>query len=248
MLTQWIKRVLLTGAIIIVLETAYAVLRRAPELDSFDPSGEFGDPALPDLRVAVLGDSSVNAPGVAGPSDIWVSRVCRRVSEHYHVVLRSFAVGGSMTHDLITEQLPAALEFEPDLVFVSVGANDAIKAVPLKVFERNLDHLIGALSDAGAVVVQSGVGDLGSIPRLHPPLQNLMSLRALRFDRAHWRVAEKHGATVVDQRSDDREVWYESRELWADDLFHVSAHGHARWAETAWRSISHVVERLRESA
>lgn len=248
MSTRWMKRALVAGAAVLGLETAYALLRPAPELESHDPSGWFGDPSLPRLRVAVLGDSSVNAPGVGGPGDIWVSRVCERVAEHYHVELRSFAVGGSMAHDLIREQLQPALESKPELVFVSVGANDAIKGVRLRVFEKNLDHLVGLLTDAGAIVVQSGVGDLGSIPRLYPPLRNLMSRRALRFDRAHWRVAARYGTTVVDQRSDDLEVWYENRELWADDLFHVSAHGHARWAETAWRSISHVVERLREPA
>lgn len=248
MFTRWLKRGMLAGAILLGLETAYAVLRPAPDLDSFDPSGEFGDPSRPTLKIAVLGDSSVTAPGVGGPEDIWVSRVCQRLAETYHVVLESFAVGGAMAHDLITEQLPRALEFDADLVFVSVGANDAIKAVPLRVFERNLDYLIDRLASTGAIVVQSGVGDLGSIPRLYPPLRNLMSRRAFRFDRAHWRVAKRHGTTVVDQRSDDLTVWYERPELWADDLFHVSSHGHERWAETTWRSISHLLERLREPA
>jgi len=248
MFTQWLKRALVAGAVVLGIETAYAVLRPAPDLDSFDPSGEFGDPSRPTLRIAVLGDSSVNAPGVGGAADIWVSRVCQRMADSHHVVLRSFAVGGAMAHDLIREQLQPALEFDPDLVFVSVGANDAIKAVPLRVFERNLDHLIGRLARTGALVVQSGVGDLGSIPRLFPPLRYLMSRRALRFDRAHWRVAKRNGTTVVDQRSDDRDVWYKRRELWAEDLFHVSSHGHARWAETTWNSISHLVERIREPA
>lgn len=248
MVTQIFKRGALLGAVVLLLETAYAVFRPAPDLDSFDPSGEFGCPDDPTLRVAVLGDSSVTAPGVAGPHEIWVSQLCERMAERHYVVLSSFAEGGSMAHNLIDSQLGEAIAFQPDLVFVSVGANDAMKAVPVRVFERNLDHLIGQLATTGALVVQSGVGDLGSIPRLYPPLQNLMSRRALRFDRAHWRVAARHGTTVVDQRSDDRDVWYENRELWAADLFHVSADGHARWAETAWRSLEPLLARFRETA
>lgn len=247
MVRQILKRGILTGAAVLGLETAYALLRRAPDLESFDPSGEFGDPGRPELRVAVLGDSSVTAPGVGGPGEIWVSRVCGRLAEEFHVILHSFAIGGSMAHDLIREQLPLALRFRPDLVFVAVGANDAIKGVPVRVFERNLDQLVGSLRETGATVIQSGVGDLGSIPRLHPPLRQLMSRRALRFDRAHWRVAERHGARVVDQRSDDHSVWYERRELWAEDLFHVSADGHARWAEVTWRCVSPLVQTIRES-
>lgn len=248
MVTQFLKRGALAGAVVLGLETAYAVLRPAPDLDSFDPSGEFGDPHDPTLRVAVLGDSSVTAPGVAGPHEIWVSRLCHRMAADYHVKLESFAVGGSMAHTLLREQLDQAIASEPDLVFVSVGANDVLKGVPLRVFEKNLDHLIRRLVETGAAVVQSGVGDIGLIPRLHPPLQNLLSRRALRFDRAHWRVAERHGTTVVDQRSDDRDIWYEDKQLWAPDLFHVSAHGHERWANTAWRTVEPLLARLREPA
>lgn len=248
MVTRLLKRGALAGAVILGLETAYAVLRPAPDLDSFDPSGVFGDPSNPTLRVAVLGDSSVTAPGVAGPHEIWVSLLCHRMAEDYHVELSSFAIGGSMAHTLIREQLDPALSSAPDLVFVSIGANDVLKGVPLPVFEKNLDHLIGRLAASGVSVVQSGVGELGSIPRLYPPLQNLISRRAHRFDRAHWRVAERHGTTVVDQRSDDVTIWYENKELWAADLFHVSAHGHERWANTAWPSVEPLLGRIRESA
>ena len=87
------------------------------------------------------------------------------------------------------------------------------------------------------MVIQSGVGDLGSIPRLFPPLSSLMARRALRFDKIHWEVAQRHGSVVVHQRSDDRDIWYQDRELWSADLFHVSAAGHARWANTTWKTV-----------
>ncbi|MGD2059417.1 MAG: SGNH/GDSL hydrolase family protein [Acidimicrobiia bacterium] len=232
-----LKRGALTGVAVIGLEAAYAVLRPSPELESFDPSSEFGDPGDPTLRVAVLGDSSVNAPGVSGPDEIWVSRVCERLAVDRHVVLQSFAVGGSMAHDVIADQLHAAIGSRPELVFLSVGANDVIKGVPRNRFAANLDQLVSELAATGAIVVQSGVGVMGSVPRLYPPLSTLMSRRAERFDQVHWEVAARHGTHVVDQRSDDTGVWFRDRSLWAEDLFHVSAAGHARWAETAWRTV-----------
>jgi lysophospholipase L1-like esterase len=236
-LGRLIRRGALAGFAIVMVEAAYAVLRPAPALEEFDPSGEFGDPSQPTLKVAVLGDSSVTAPGVSGPHEIWVSRVCHRLAERRHVDLRSFAVGGSRARDVIENQLEPALEFGPDLVFVSVGANDAIKGVSLHRFAADLERLVGALAESGATVVQSGVGVLGTIPRLHPPLSNLMSRRARRFDRVHWQVAARHETAVVDQRSDDPALWNNDPSLWAADLFHVSGAGHARWAETTWRTI-----------
>jgi lysophospholipase L1-like esterase len=237
MVRQIIRRGAIAGATVIGLEAAYAMFRPAPRLPDFDPSGEFGDPSLPTLRVAVLGDSSVTAPGVAGPHEIWVSLICTRLAKTRHVVLQSFAIGGSKADDVIDEQLPLAISFQPDVIFVSVGANDAIKGVALGRFEENLDFLIGELAATGAKVIQSGVGVLGTIPRLYPPLSTLMSRRAHRFDRVHWKVAQTHGTTVVDQRSDDPKVWNSDRSLWAEDFFHVSAAGHARWAETVWRAV-----------
>jgi len=237
MVNDILRRGAVAGATVLGLEAAYAVLRPAPELEEFDPSGEFGDLSNDTLRIAVLGDSSVTAPGVSGPHEIWVSRVCERLGEHHHVVLRSFAVGGSMAHNVLAEQADPAIDFGPDVFLVSVGANDVIKGVPMRRFETNLDRLIARLAGTGAVVVQSGVGIMGTIPRLYPPLSNLMSGRARRFDRIHWRVASRHGTSVVDQWSDDARVWRSDRSLWAADLFHVSAAGHARWADTAWRTI-----------
>lgn len=237
MFGQVVRRGAIAGITLLGLEAAYAVLRPAPELEHFDPSGEFGDPANPTLRIAVLGDSSVTAPGVAGPEEIWVSLVCSRLAGTRHVILRSFAVGGSMAHDVIANQLDEAIASRPDLFFVSVGANDVIKGVPIRRFEANLDSLIGSLAATGAGVVQSGVGIMGTIPRLYPPLSHLMSRRARRFDRVHWRVAETHGTAVVDQWSDDARLWNSDRSLWAADHFHVSAAGHARWADTAWRTV-----------
>ncbi|MGB7859408.1 MAG: GDSL-type esterase/lipase family protein [Acidimicrobiia bacterium] len=237
MVGRLLKRSALAGIAVICLEAAYAVLRPAPQLPDFDPSGEFGDPANPSLRVAVLGDSSVTAPGVSGPDEIWISHVCRRLAETHHVELKSYAVGGSMAHNLIEEQMEGAIGFRPDLVFVCVGANDAIKGVPKRRFAENLDYLVGKLSDTGATVIQSGVGELGSIPRLYPPLSNLMSRRARRFDHVHWRVADQYGTSVIHQRSDDWSEWNADRSLWAADLFHVSAAGHERWARTAWRTV-----------
>ena len=241
MVRRLLKRGALVGTAVVGLQAAYAVLRPSPEQDDFDPSGEFGTVDKPQLRVAVLGDSSVTAPGVAGPHESWISLICDRLGAKYHVTLRSFAVGGSKADDLVAEQMAGAVAFGPDLIFVSVGANDVIKGVPRRQFELNLDRLIAGLNESGATVIQSGVGELGTMPRLFPPLSQMMNRRSRRFDASHWRVAETHGTIVVNQRSDDRDVWYQDRELWSADLFHVSAKGHARWAETLWRTVDPIV-------
>ena len=87
------KRIALASGVVLLAEALYALLRPVPDLEEFDPSIELGDPEHPKLRVAVLGDSSVTAPGVATAEEIWVRQVAARLAENRHVTLRSFAAG-----------------------------------------------------------------------------------------------------------------------------------------------------------
>lgn len=242
MLPTLLKRGVTFGAVILGAEAVYAVFRPLPKLDEFDPSDVFGDPSLPPLRVAVLGDSSVTAPGVARPDEIWVSLVCGRLAESRHVTLQSFAVGGSRAVDLLENQLEPTLVFGPDVALVAVGANDVIKGVSRRIFERRLDELVAALVETDALVITSGVGDMGTIPRLYPPLRNLITRRSAQFDRVHHEVAARYGAHVLEQRSDDPASWYSDRALWSPDLFHVSAAGHQRWANVTLRTLQPLLD------
>jgi len=241
MVPRLLIRGVTAGAVILGAEALYAVLHPAPRQPEFDPSGVFGDPAHPPFRVAVLGDSSVHAPGVAGPHEIWVNLICQRMGQGRHVTLRSFAVTGSRAEDLLRDQLEPAIAFGPDMFLVSVGANDVIHGVGIRQFEARLGELISALTETGTLVIQSGVADVGTIPRLKPPLRNLMTRRSARFDRVHRRVADRYGSHVVEHRTEDPAIWYSDRGLWSPDMFHVSAAGHQRWADSAWRTIEPLI-------
>lgn len=242
MVPRLLVRGVTAGAVILGAEALYAVLHPAPRQTEFDPSGVFGDPTHPPFSVAVLGDSSVTAPGVAGPDEIWVNIVSRKVAEDRHVTLRSFAMSGSRADDLLRDQLEPAIALQPDMVIVSVGANDVIHGVGIRVFERRLDELVAALTETGTLIILSGVGDIGTIPRLKPPLRNLISQRSARFDRVHHRVAARYGAHVVEHRNDEPTIWYTDRALWSSDMFHVSAAGHRRWADSTWRLVEPLLE------
>jgi lysophospholipase L1-like esterase len=130
----------------------------------------------------------------------------------------------------------------PDVVFLSVGANDALKGVTPKKFQENLEILVSTFVERGAIVVQSGVGDLGSIPRLLPPLRQLLTRRAWHFNQIHEAIAKNYGGWVVPQRDSAKEMWYHDRGMWSADLFHVSSRGHEVWADLGWKTLSQALE------
>lgn len=234
-----LRKVALAGVVAFGAELAYAYLWPAPRQPEFDASCVAGARGGDRLRAVALGDSTLTAPGLDRADDIWIRGVVHKLAEATGrpVELHSFGVGGSTSADVLRDQLPAALSLDPHLAFVSVGANDLIRGLPAGRLSRNLDEIVARLREQGAQVVMSGVGDLGSIPRLAPPLRQMGRRLGKRGDRIHALVAERHGAIKADQWKWAAREFRTRRDVWSADRFHPSAAGHQIWASTCWEVV-----------
>lgn len=226
----------------LVGELAWAYLQPAPDLDEYDASCRRGSPTNPPLRLVAVGDSSTTGPGLQGPEEIWLVQVADRLADRYAVEVRSHAVGGATARRVIDEQLDAAIADRPDIAFVSVGANDALRAVPVRAFEERLDHIVARLAATGADVIVSGVGDLGTIPRLLPPWDRILGHHGRRYDRAHARVAARRGAHKTNMWGDVEAVFRSRSDVFAADRFHPSVVGHRAWADAVVAVVEPILE------
>lgn len=223
------------GAVFLLSQVLRAARRSdLPSFPNQDVSGRFGDPGLPQLTVVAVGDSSLTAPGVEQLDNVWIRRVVNAFTDRHYVRLISLAVGGSKARDVIEGQLPAAVDVDADIAVVSVGSNDAIRAVGVERYAQDLDHIITELEGAAGAVVVLGMGDLGSIPRLPRSLRPYLTRRSKAFNEAAREVALRH-ARVVKVYTGGR-IWHafwEDRTLFASDLFHASDDGHGVFAAEA---------------
>jgi lysophospholipase L1-like esterase len=214
---------------------------RRPDLPSFpnqDPSGVFGGPQSPKLRIVAVGDSSLTAPGVVDPDNIWIRYAARRLAQDYRVELISLAVGGSKARDVIEGQLAEAVRLEPDVAVVSVGANDALRGVPAEVFRRRLTIIVERLAETGAGVVLFGMGDFGSIPRLPSTLRLWVSRRSRIFDEICREVAVSlPGVVKVFTRGRGSSAFFEDPDLFAGDQFHAGDRGHLLLGKESFEAL-----------
>ena len=220
-----------------------------PSLTNQDPSGTFGDPSLPTLHIVLLGDSSITAPGVEPLDDAWPRRAGRRLSDRYHVEMESVAVGGSKARDVLSGQVERALVLEPDIAIVSVGANDALRATPVTRYEQEMTEILGRLAGGIAGVGVSGIGDLGTLPRLPSLARGVARVRSRAFDRAVARAAAHHPGVVKGAAwGGGWRLFAEGdpAEVFAADLFHASGVGHAVFAGAFEPVIDELIRR-RES-
>lgn len=216
-----------------------------PSLQNQDPSGDIGSPENPRLRIVLIGDSSITAPGI----DIdacWPRRVAHALSDRYCVELRSVAIGGSKAADVLRDQLDAALVYEADMALMSIGANDALRAVPLRDYERDLDEIVRILTRHIPAVGISGVGDLGYLPRLPRIPSAWATVRSRSYDGAIRRVAARYDGVLKSvtwgppwEAFNDRD-----HKLYAGDLFHASEEGHAVFGAAMLPVAERLLERL----
>jgi lysophospholipase L1-like esterase len=220
-----------------------------PSLQNQDPSGVFGDETSPPLRIVVLGDSSVTSPGVTPLDACWPRRIAIRLSDRYHVELVSVAVGGAKARDVIATQIAPAIAADADIAFVSVGANDALRGTPLARLEREYRHILTELTRYIPGVAVSGIGDLGSIPRLPALVRSLVRIRGRSFDHAIRRVTFDFPDVVkTDTWSSGWEEFLTNPDqVFAADLFHASGYGHGIYARAAIPAVEVLVERHEEA-
>ena len=147
--------------------------------------------------------------------------------------------------DLLDDQIFRIEREHYDVALISIGGNDVLKGTIVKSFESDLERLTRLIEERADLVVLSGVGDMGTIPRLLPPLRDLLRARAKRFDAAHERVAERLGAVKADQWSSAPGVFADPS-IFTPDLFHPGAIGHRAWADVATNALRPHLDRFRD--
>lgn len=213
---------------------------RLPEPD-FDLDGPIGGNGAadgrPPLRVVWLGDSTVAGEGASDAAHTLVHQVAaglRRPVDVRILAESGVTAGGSI------ERADEVAGLRPDLVFVSVGANDASHLHTRGRFGRSYRQLVQALPD-GVPLVLLGLPDMGAaVPRRVQPLRAFAEWRGIRLDAEVRRAAGEVGATYVNLAGRTGWLFRRHRDrLYAADRYHPGDAGYEVWARA-------VLDRMRE--
>ncbi len=218
-------------AALTVLGAEVQLARLGPDLPDdtpFDHDGRIGTGPGTPLRMVWLGDSTAAGVGASDADHAIPRQVALGLDRP--VVLTGLAVSGDRVADVVDDQAGRLRDLRPDVVLVSVGANDAVHLTSRADFRRGYDELIAAVP-AGTLIVLLGVPDMGAPPRYLQPLRGIAGFRGRQIDGVSQAVARDNGAVYVDiagetgptTRSDT------SRYL-AADRYHPSDEGYALWA------------------
>lgn len=231
-------------AVAAVLGVEVELAGRGDELGG-DPvalDGLVGRGPGPPLRVLWLGDSTAAGVGAADAGESLPRQVATRLGRP--VELTVLARSGDRVGDVVDHQLPAVAERRPDLVVVSVGANDVTHLTSAGAFRSRYSALLDGIASAGVDdVVVLGVPDMGSPPRLAQPLRFVAGVRGGTLDAAVADLARRRGHHYVDIAGVTGPVFRRRPQLFSADRYHPDGAGYRVWADAVVAVVGPLVDR-----
>ena len=217
------------AAVVLVVEIQFARGgTRLPDLEMvLDRPGE-------GRRVVWLGDSTAAGVGALNSAGALPSQVADGLAGPSVSVL---AVSGSRVADVLDDQVPKVAGLEPDLVLISVGANDTIHLTGRGAFRHTYEKVVRALP-SGVPIVLLGVPDMGAIPRFAQPLRTVSGWRGRNLDAEVRQVAAGTGAIYADIAGPTGPPFRrDPNQYFAADDFHPSDAGYGLWAEAVLKVL-----------
>jgi lysophospholipase L1-like esterase len=187
-------------------------------------------------RVVWLGDSTGVGEGASSAAGAVASQVQDGLGLP-DAALTVLAVSGARAADVLAHQVPLVAGSHPNLVLISVGANDTIHLTGAGDFRRRYEELVRALPP-GVPVVLLGVPDMGAIARFAQPLRAVAGRRGRHLDAEVRRVAAATGAVYADIAGPTGPSFRRDpgRFFSADD-FHPSDAGYRLWADAVLKVL-----------
>jgi lysophospholipase L1-like esterase len=189
--------------------------------------------ALPAIDTFVaIGDSfteGLNDPAPGGGFRGWADLVAGALAARRPgtPVFRyaNLAIRGKLLTQVVTEQLPRAVELTPDLVSLAAGGNDILRGDDVDELAATFEPAVAKLQAAGCrVLIFTGFD-----PRMFPVIR-LLRGRIAAYNMHLRGIADSRGCDLVD-------LWsmraLKDTRAWSPDRLHLTTEGHRQVARRA---------------
>jgi len=181
-------------------------------------------PAASAQPILVLGDSLSAEYGLARGAE-WVALLEKRLSEQkIAVTVVNASVSGDTTSGGRARLGALLAQHKPAVVVLELGANDALRGLPLKSTQENLNWMVQAAQKSGAKVVLVGM----QIP------PNYGSAYARQFEGIFETVARQNKAALVPFLLKGVADGPNPKALFQTDGFHPRAQAHPQMLDNVW--------------
>ena len=149
--------------------------------------GSFTALAKTQARLLVVGDSLSAEYGLKRGTG-WVALLDKRLrDEGKSITVVNASISGDTTSGGLSRLPPLLTQHKPQMVLIELGGNDALRGLPLKTSQDNLESMVKAAQNQGAKVLLLGM----QVPPNYGPQY------AAEFSAMYAEVAKRHKVGLV---------------------------------------------------
>ncbi len=191
-----------------------------------------------DLHIIAMGDSSVFGVGDHGDAIPsvgagWAGRLAHDLCAKRFI---NVAKNGARARHILSQQLNAAIAFQPNLVLICIGSNDVLRGdfSPAEIRE-SLIAVSKRLTASNAVVILLGLPDPIRTAPGPMSLRKILSTRVAIINEILAQLAD--GSQTIFVPTWNSRI-ADERQMWHVDRMHPSAQGHQHIADLVRRQLS----------
>ena len=190
-----------------------------------------------------LGDSTVEGFGASSKEKAFPALINQVLKQHFkNTDFYNLGVGGAVVKDVLNSQLKQTIELQPNLVTISIGANNVMRGTRESEFRKQMRALLEELtSNTQAKVVINNIPDFLATSFVPKPIQMVCNFRAKRFNKIIEEESLRLKVTHVDLYTLSKVFAHKNPVFVSQDGFHPSDAGYAMWANTI---ISYIYQLL----
>ena len=230
-------------AVILFAEALMVLSIKQPSFKNPDRAAQNLGRLGKEIRYLVIGDSTGAGRGAEYEKGI-AQQTAKYLAKKRKVNFVNLSVSGTTTKDVLSEQIPQARAYEPDLVLLAVGSNDVTHLTQGKSLQKDLNRIIDNLIkiNCNIKIVVTGSGEMGAIPLFPEPLRYIAGMRTQQINKIFGRVSEEKEINFAQIAHETGPMFKKDKSLFASDGFHPNERGYATWLPVLNKSIDEALQ------
>jgi lysophospholipase L1-like esterase len=193
----------------------------------------------PSRKPRSFGDSTAAGQGADYEQGIAVLTAQKLAASH-RVTMTNFGISGARANDVVEKELPRAEKLTPDVVLISVSANDVVHLTSVSAVRESLETIIKRLRTANPKVkiVVTGAPEMAAPPRIPWLLRPIAGWRTAQMNEMFHALTDAQHVTFAHIAEETGPLFRSDKSLFAEDGFHPNERGYAIWVAVLNRALA----------
>jgi acyl-CoA thioesterase-1 len=211
-----------------------------PDIPRDIKTSGFGEP----LTYAIMGDSTSISQGSKYEDGIAAAST-KYLASAFKVTSINTGISGATSKDVLEIQLGKVVPLRPDIVLLSVGANDATHFTKDEVIRDSLQRIIDELkkSNSNVTIIVTGSPAMDSVTRFPAGSRQIMGLRTRQVNAVFRQLIDENDLVFAPIAEKTRAAFIADPTLTASDKFHPNKRGYALWIPIVNAAVDEAVKR-----